>query len=112
MHGQKRAGTGLLWAYEADGELLPASGDLEVVVDEFDEPVVLTRITAVEVVRFDAVTARYAALEGEGDRSLEHWRAAHWEFFSGECRRIGRTPSLDMPVVCQSFTVLQRIDGP
>ena len=81
LQGEKRAGTGLLWAYEADGESLPASGDLEVVVDEFDEPIVLTRITRVDVVRFDAVTASYAAREGEGDRSLEHWRAAHWEFF-------------------------------
>lgn len=105
--GRKRAGTGLLWAYEADGESLPAVGDIEIVVDHRNAPAIITRITRTEVVTYDQVTAEYAAIEGEGDGSLEFWRKAHWDFFSRECLRLGRQPSPSMPVVCTVFEVLQ-----
>jgi len=50
--------------------------------------------------------AEYAAVEGEGDGSLAFWRDGHWRFFTRECRRIGREPSADMPVVCARFELL------
>lgn len=104
--GSKRAGTSLLWAIEADGEEVPQVGDIEVVVDHSNEPVLLTRITSVEVVPFNRVTAEYAYLEGEGDRTLAYWRDAHWSFFSRECARIGREPRQDMLLVCAVFELL------
>ena len=104
--GRKRAGTGLLWAIESDGETLPRVGEIEVVVDHRNEPAVITRITHVAVVPYCDVSAKYAAIEGEGDGSLEYWRKAHWAFFSRECERIGREPSETMPVVCSVFEVL------
>jgi uncharacterized protein YhfF len=104
--GRKRAGTSLLWACEHDGDPLPRVGELEVVVDHLDEPVLLTRSTRVHVCAFDAVDAAYAAVEGEGDGSLACWRAGHWAFFTRECTRIGRTPTPQMPVVCCEFEVL------
>lgn len=113
VEGRKRAGTGLVWAYEADGEPLPREGDVEVVVDHANEPVLVTRLTSVAFVPFDAVTPEYAALEGEGDGSLASWRRGHWAFFSRECARIGREPAMDMPVVCSVFEVLAVVtDGP
>jgi uncharacterized protein YhfF len=60
----------------------------------------------VEVVPFCEVTADYAAIEGEGDGSLEYWRRAHWSFFSRECIRIAREPNERMPVVCSVLEVL------
>src|SRR5688572_9151645 len=72
--GVKRAGASLLWAYEADSESIPAVGELEIVVDHRHEPALVTRITEVEVVPFSQVSAQFAAREGEGDGSLEHWR--------------------------------------
>lgn len=105
--GAKRAGTSLLWACEADGEPIPHAGDIEIVLDHRGEPALITRITAVSVMPFNEVTAEYAAIEGEGDGSLEYWRRAHWNFFSRECRRIGREPAQTMPVVCNAFEVLQ-----
>ena len=104
--GRKRAGTGLLWAYEADGEAVPKLGDIEIVVDHRHEPALVTRITTVQVIPYSAVTAEYAAIEGEGDGSLDYWRQAHWAFFSRECRRIGREPEESMPVICSVFEVL------
>jgi len=107
LSGRKRAGTGLLWGYEAEGEPLPEVGTIEIVVDDAGEPVVITRLTSVEVVPFGEVTPAYAAIEGEGDGSLAYWREGHWAFFSRECARIGRVPTEEMPVVCGVFEVLQ-----
>ncbi len=104
--GRKRAGTGLLWAIEADGEAISNVGDIEIVLDYFNEPALVTRITQVNIVAFGEVSAEYAAIEGEGDGSLAYWREAHWAFFSRECQRIGRQPTESMPVVCSEFEVL------
>lgn len=104
--GRKRAGTGLLWAYEHDGQHVAQAGDLEIAVDHRQRPVIVTRILSSKVVPYCEVTAEYAAIEGEGDGSLAYWRTAHWEFFSRECRRIGRAPAESMPVICTVFEVL------
>ena len=104
--GRKRAGTSLLWAHEHEGEPLPEVGEVDVVVDHEGEPVAITRTVRVQVVAFDEVDEAYAALEGEGDRSLAHWRAAHWDVFGRECVRIGRVPAEDMPVVCCAFELV------
>ena len=107
--GRKRAGTSLLWGMEADGEELPQPGDVEVVTDFHGNPVLVTRIRTVDVVSFAEVTDAYAAIEGEGDGSLGHWREAHWAFFGRECARLGRQPSQQMPVVCSTFEVLAEV---
>jgi uncharacterized protein YhfF len=111
--GTKRAGTALLWALQAEGETPSQAGDLEIVVDHRNRPVLVTRDLRVAVVPFDQVDARYAAVEGEGDGSLAWWRDAHWAFFGRECARLGREcarlgrePSPDMPVVCCEFELL------
>lgn len=104
--GSKRAGSSLLWAIERDGDGMPLVGDVEIVIDHRHEPVLLTRITRVDVVPFNEVSAEYAAIEGEGDGSLEYWRQGHWRFFDRECKRIGREPAQDMPVVCAVFELL------
>lgn len=103
---RKRAGTSLLWSCEADVQPIANPGDIEIVLDHHNEPAFVTRITKVSVVPYGEVTAEYAAIEGEGDGSLEYWRTAHWAFFSRECRRIGREPTEAMPVVCCMFEVL------
>ncbi|MFA7330273.1 MAG: ASCH domain-containing protein [Candidatus Delongbacteria bacterium] len=110
--GVKRAGTGLLWAMEADGETPSRVGDIEIVLDHEQQPALLTRISWVQTLPFSEVTADYAAREGEGDGSLEYWRRAHWAFFSRECARIGREPDESMPVVCCLFELLEDLAAP
>ncbi len=110
--GRKRAGTGLAWAMQADGESMPQVGDIEIVIDHAHRPVLVTRLTRVRQCRYDEVDAEYAAIEGEGDGSLEHWRRAHWNFFSRESRRIGRQAEPGMPVVCSVFELLHSVPLP
>ena len=110
--GRKRAGTGLLWAYEHDREPIAKTGDIEIVVDHLNQPALITRIVSSEIVAFNQVSAEYAAIEGEGDGSLDYWRKGHWNFFSRECRRIGREPTETMPVICNVFEVLHVLPAP
>ncbi len=110
--GQKRAGTGLLWAHEADGEPIGEAGDIEIVIDHHGRPSIVTRLLDVRIVSFCDVGTDYAATEGEGDGSLEFWRRVHWDYFGRECTRIGRLPSEDMPVVCSTFEVLNLLPLP
>ena len=110
--GRKRAGTGLLWAYEHDGEPIARTGDIEIVVDHQGNPALVTRIVSSQIIAFNEVTAAYAAIEGEGDGSLEYWRKGHWNFFSRECHRIGREPTEAMPVICNVFEVLHVLPAP
>jgi uncharacterized protein YhfF len=107
--GRKRAGTSLLRAMEAEGQPLPRPGDIEVVLNFSGEPVLVTRIVRAEVVPFSDVSAEYAAIEGEGDGSLDYWRKAHWAFFTRECARLHLELSEDMPVVCSVIEVVGEV---
>lgn len=106
LAGTKRATACLLWAHEAEGRPLMKVGDLSVVTSFGGEPLVVIETTAVDIVPFGDVPFDFAHAEGEGDRSLRHWREVHWSYFSRECRALGRTPGQDMPVICERFRVL------
>jgi uncharacterized protein YhfF len=106
LSGQKRATAGLLWTNERTQRRLPKVGFLSVVTDWQGAPLCIIENTLIEVVPFDSVSDGFAALEGEGDKTLRYWRDAHWQFFSRECQRIGREPDLQMPVLCEQFKVV------
>lgn len=86
-----------------DGEELPEPGMLGIVLDGAGHPRALVATTEVRVVPFDQVDADHARDEGEGDGSLEHWRAVHERFFT-EHADGGFLPG--MPVVLERFRVL------
>lgn len=62
----------------------------------------MIRTTEVEVRAFGLVDEAFAWVEGEGDRSLAYWRAAHIDFFASE----GRPVDEDTPVVLETFELL------
>ena len=105
LSGAKTATTSALWDFEADGDSLPQPGNLSILLDGAGHPRALIEATDVRVVPFDEVDEEHARLEGEGDGSLGHWRAAHEEFFSREATpERGFRP--DMPVVLERFRVV------
>jgi uncharacterized protein YhfF len=105
LDGTKTATAGALWDFEAEDEALPEVGSLSILVDGRGHPRALITITAVEVVPFDEVGEEHAFLEGEGDRSLAHWREVHEQFFT-EAATHGRGFRPDMPVVLERFKVV------
>jgi uncharacterized protein YhfF len=109
--GTKTATCSSLWEMEHDGEPVPRPGDLSIILDGLDNPLCIIETTEVEVKPFDAVDNAFAYDEGEGDRSLAHWRAVHWRFFSRSLQAIGRAPEETMPLVCERFRVVWRARG-
>lgn len=106
--GVKTATCSALWEWEADGEAIPTTGLLTVVLDGAGRPLCIVETTEVTKRRYCDVDEAFAHDEGEGDRSLGYWRAAHWRFFSRSLRRIGREPTEEMPLVCERFRVIYR----
>ena len=104
--GIKTATCTLQWTHEANEEEPPQPGDHSIITDWSGRPLCIIETTAVQVVPFEQVSADHASAEGEGDRSLEYWRRAHWEVFSAECASLGKQPSPDMPLICERFRVV------
>lgn len=107
QHGTKRGTCSMLESWQFDGEPFPQAGDIGIVLDYFDRPVMIQRTLHVEITPYNEVSEAFAASEGEGDLSLAYWREAHWDFFSRESERIGRTLDENMPLVCETFEVVR-----
>jgi len=102
LAGKKTATTGLYQEYVDDGESLPVVGELSIILDGNGLPQALVREADVVVIRFGDITPQQAAAEGEGDQTLESWRAAHRTFFEGR----GHSIDDDSLIVWEHFDVL------
>lgn len=80
--GKKTATSSLYAEYLQEGEPLPKSGQLNILLDSQGKPVALLETTGVEVLKFSEVSEEHAIREGEGDLSLEYWRTEHRRFWS------------------------------
>ena len=105
VRGVKRATASLFLFYE-NGEEMPKVGDLSIIVNWKGEAQCIIKTINIDVVPFKDVTEEFAATEGEGDKSLEYWRRAHWSYFSREIKELGKEPNDDMLVVCEKFEVV------
>ena len=112
LQGTKRATASAWWTYAAEGQPLPQPGGLSIVTDAAGHALCVIETLSVAVLPFRAVTADFAATEGEGDGSLAHWRRVHEDFFTRECVAAGRTFSDTMAVVCERFAVVYRPAAP
>ena len=97
--------TATCWA-ASDG-LLTEVGKRMVVLSGSGRPLAVVETVELTQRRFDEVDAAFAHDEGEGDRSLAHWRSAHRAYFT----RLGRFAE-DMPLYCERFRVVERIPDP
>ena len=100
--GQKRATTARLDSFEAEDEPFPQVGAYGVILDGAGQPVCIIRTTQVDTKPFGEVDEEFAWVEGEGDRSLAYWRAAHERFFADE----GTPISDDDLVVLERFELV------
>jgi uncharacterized protein YhfF len=77
-------------------------GERWIVRDGRGNPRCVIETTEVSYRRFGDVDAAFASDEGEGDRSLAHWRQAHRNYFG----RQGRF-SEDMMLMCERFRLVE-----
>ena len=103
LNGKKRASSQSLMGLQLRGEPLPRMGDLTIITDWEGTAQCIIRTLRVTLKPFFAVTADYAALEGEGDGSLQYWKKSHWDYYSRELEPFGKAPTESMIVVCEVF---------
>ena len=105
LAGKKRA-TASLMENDADTGAGGTIGGYSVVTDFDGNPQCVIQTTEVRCLPFSEVDAQFAFDEGEGDQTLEYWRAAHRKFFIECCRDLGIEFSESILVACKRFEKL------
>ncbi len=104
--GIKQATTHSLPALQINEKKLPATGDMAIVTDWHGIPKAITKTIKVEIIKFKDITAEYAFIEGEGDRSLSYWQKIHWGYYTRELSDHNLKPFQDMKLVCEYFETI------
>lgn len=102
LAGKKTATCGALRDFGPGKEALPEVGRRDVVLDGQGLRAAVIETLEVNIRRFDEVDAGFARDEGEGDLSLDGWRAGHQRYFE---RNGGFSP--DMQLVCERFRLVE-----
>ena len=103
LRGEKTATASAYDLYELEGELLPQEGTFDIILDSQNQAVCIVEITRVSVQPFKQVSADHAFKEGEGDKSLAHWRQVHEDFFTEWLREAGMIFTPESKVVLEEF---------
>ena len=106
IQGVKTATSSLYALYELEQEPLPKEGSYSIILDSHGDAKCIVKTTRVYIVPFNMVSDTHAYKEGEGDRSLAHWREVHKNFFSDCLKETGSSFTETMDVVCEEFEVV------
>lgn len=106
LDGTKQATASLHQLYIDTGECIPQVGEYSVILDAKGEAVCIIQTTNVQILPFHDVTEEMAFIEGEGDKSLQYWKEAHWTFFKEEAASIGKTFTSDMLIIFETFQLV------
>ena len=102
-NGIKKVITHSLLGLQYRKEPLPKIGDFTVVTDWNGKAQCIVRTTSVQLKPYFSIDGEYAHLEGEGDKSLAHWKKVHWDYFTRELAPFQRVPRESMIIVCESI---------
>ncbi|MFI8603609.1 ASCH domain-containing protein [Cellulophaga baltica] len=103
LKNTKKATSPSLLGLQLRNEPLPKIGDFLVITDWDGKAKCIVKTTAVKLKPFFSINEAYASLEGEGDKSLAHWKKRHWDYYTRELAPFKREPRDSMIVVCQEF---------
>lgn len=102
LDGHKTAISTLRAEYDDADEPLPHADDLSIVLDGAGVPRALVRTREVVIAAFGDITEAQAAAEGEGDGTLDWWRADRRDSWVAA----GHTVDDDTDVVWERFAVV------
>ena len=106
LHGRKTATASLLETNKRQPENAPMENGFSVVTDMEGVPMCVIRTTEIMHVPFRDVDAALAYDEGEDDRTLTSWRAAHRDYFSREAAGLGFDFEETSIVCCEHFRLM------
>lgn len=81
----------------------PKRGDHWIITDGAGRASCIIRTTKIELVRICDVTAEFAFIEGEGDKSLSYWKREHDAYFTRQAASEGFVYDDKMIGVCEQF---------
>ena len=106
VQGIKQATSPSLWWYKQFNMPKTKVGDLDIITNFQCQPKAIIQFTKIEHLKFKDITAEYASIEGEGDKSLDYWKKVHWDYYAEEMKPFDERPSEDMVIVCQHFKTI------
>ena len=106
VKGVKTATATSLWLYEKNNELLPKVGDQYIVTDWNGNAKAVIETTKIENVSYNKITAEFAEMEGEGDKSLDYWKKVHEAYYKREMEPHGDDFDESMTIVCEYFKTI------
>ena len=106
LSGTKKATSSAYDLYALTDEELPQAGEYSIILNASGDAVCVIRNVCVSLIPYRNIDARHAFLEGEGDRTLAHWRSVHEAFFRHALREHGLIFTEDIIIVCEEFEVV------
>lgn len=103
--GKKTATCSAREVYDED-EPFPEAGGLSIILKGNGMPGCIIETKEVRHKAFREITAEEAAMEGEGDLSLDYWQKGHKWFFGIEYAEKGLTFTEEIPVLFEIFKVV------
>jgi len=106
VKGIKQATATSLWWYEKNNEPLPKIGDQFIITDWKGNAKAIIQTTKFEQVPYNKITAEFAEIEGEGDKSLEYWKRVHEAYYKREMEPVGDKFNEEMIIICEYFKTI------
>lgn len=106
VKGIKRATATSLWWYEKNNEPLPKVGDQYIVTDWNGNAKAVIETTKIEKIPYNKITAEFAEMEGEGDKSLDYWKRVHEAYYKREMEPHGSVFNENMIIICEYFKTI------
>ena len=107
LAGQKTAFFTTLATFTIDGEPLPVSGELYILVDNQNKPLCVLEMESVNIIPFNEVTWDMAQKEGECS-TFGEWKEKMQEYIEDEGHVLGFDYSEDIKLVFQTFKVIYK----
>jgi uncharacterized protein YhfF len=101
--GRKRATAPSIAELELAGAPLPQVGDYAIVTDWIGQAIAVIQTTRVEIKKFGEIDENFAHMEGEGDLTLEWWRAAHRAYYEKLLAGSDYAVDDDLLIACEYF---------
>ena len=82
LEGRKTATSSLLSVYNDPSIPMPKPDTYSIILSSKGEPKCVVHLIETKIKKFKDIDEQHAWEEGEGDRTLNHWRMVHQQFFS------------------------------
>lgn len=89
-----------------NNENLPEIGELNIITNWNKIPKAIIKTTKTEIIKYKDITAQFAYIEVEGDRSLSYWKKVHKNYYSREMKGGKEKFTQDLLILCQYFKTI------